>query len=996
MPCAVRHRAVPPTPTRRHVALTMLLCAALCVVTGAIGVPSAAAFEKVATGSAYGDFEDPHLDPVGWGVGTTGPNQVYTSTTVAMSGARSLYVDDTSTSDAVSVMRKVQRVSPYAEYHLQAYAFVKSGDQRLAMRFVDENNRILSRVEVPTPDATMIWSRVYVRAKAPAGAVAVTAEISSSKAGRGTVWWDTVELQISGVANSGFEKTDRTDPAPDWTTSAPAGTTVSRSTADSVLGRHSIETVDSSASTAFMMRTTPKRVFPSAAQNVRIWIKPTSGQFTATVRFYDSAMREVQSSQEPIRASAGRWNLYRRQVVPPVDAIWATIEFASTTAGTGSALWDAIDLRPTPDAGVHTYSQGTSVQPVEQISNATVVTALVAAGRAKLVGIVSGDPAELQVLDVQKGTLEQRIPLGGMNVGWGLAKGHDGAVYLGGNDGHLWRWTPGAASVVDLGRASDRAATVWDLDVSSDGKVWGVSYPDAQIWSYDPATSAFSAATTVATGQEYARSLAIVGTSAYVGVGSTNPEIVELSLGDRSRRSTIALPSPVTSGNIAELDALGSNFLAVKTPSGQSSGGLTVSAERRLFDLRNRTWAVNANYSVQKPSEADADGAFYYVKYRQLTRVDQSGGETLVGPVGLLGGRDKLLITTTLGGTPGTWLLSYTPGESLGAVEVSTLEEKSFPLDFGPTPLHVKTLARSGSGFLAGGFGAPSLTSLGPDLAVEGHYPYSTSGAESIGEVEGSITNGGVQYIGTYTGSKIFRYDPAAPWQDGTNPQLVAELGASHLQDRPLAWAASGPRTFFGTVPKYGTLGGVLGIIDHDGATPRIVAEPVPDQSVVSLAAQGSVVYGGTSRWGGLGATPTQASAKVFAYDAATSKLLWSVVPQAGVEAYGAMLVTPDGSLWAASGTTLVQIDPATGAVVRSLDLQTVGPQPTPTLRNAAMDYADGLLYLTAAGRVYVVDLVSLRVDVPVKTGVTAFQIVAGDGRFVVPMGTELREFLVH
>ncbi len=277
-----------------------------------------------------------------------------------------------------------------------------------------------------------------------------------------------------------------------------------------------------------------------------------------------------------------------------------------------------------------------------------------------------------------------------------------------------------------------------------------------------------------------------------------------------------------------------------------------------------------------------------------------------------------------------------------------------------------------------------------------GSYPSSSGATGAIGEVEGSVTNGQYEYIGTYTNSKIFRYDRSLPWSDGTNPRLIATLGDTSMQDRPLAWATSGERTFFGTLPKYGRLGGSLGIIDDNTSAPRVIDEPVADQSVVSLAAAGSVVYGGTSRWGGLGATPTTSTARVFALDATTGTVLWSVAPQAGVEAYGAMLVTPSGTLWAASGTTLVELAPATGEVLRRVELQKVGPQPTPTFRNASLDYADNLLFLTAAGRVYVVDLASMRVDVPVKEGVTAFQIVAKPGRFVVPMGTRLREFLVR
>ncbi|WP_404351039.1 PQQ-like beta-propeller repeat protein [Phycicoccus jejuensis] len=988
-----------PAPHRARTVLSSMLVVALCLLGVGVVAAPASALTKVETGSAYGDFEDPRLTPVGWSVSTSGPNQVNTSSTVAASGIRSLYVSDSSTVDPVTVLRKLQRVTPGSEYTLQAYTFSKSGGQRLAMRFVDADNKILSRIEVPTPDATMVWSRVVARAKAPVSAVAVTAEISSTKTGRGVVWWDAVEVLVSDLANSGFEKVDRTtptpSPAPDWTISAPPGA-VAQVTGDTVLGRYALKTEDTSTTDAVTLRTAPKRIFPGVSQDLRIWLKPESGTFTGGIRFYDASMQEVSSSIETLRKSNGRWNLVKRSLVSPTNAIWATVEIGSSTGSTGTSLWDAIDLRSSSDTGVHSYTAGASVEPVKQSANAAATMAMVVGGRPKMLGIVSGSPAELQVVDIQTGSVERRLVLGEMLVGWALTQGKDGNVYLGGNDGHVWRWTPGATSVVDLGRATTTATTVWDLETAPDGQVWGVSYPEAQLWSYNPATARFTSPTTVAPAQEYARSLAIIGSSLFVGVGSTDPEIVEVSRQDRSIRSTITLPSPVTSGNITELDARG-RFLAVKTPPGVAALGTSVAGERRLYDTVERTWDVAANYSVQRPSEADADGDFYYVKYRQLARVGgATGATTVVGPTAVPAGRDKLLVTGTLDGVTGTWLVNWTPGSGVGAVEVASLAEKTFPVDFSPTALQIKTLAKNATGYFAGGFGAPSLTSVGTDLSVLGSYAPSSSAADTIGEVEGSITNGAYEYVGTYTNSKIFRYDLSQPWSDGTNPRLIANLGETSLQDRPLAWATSGERTFFGTLPKYGRLGGSLGIIDDNKSAPRVIDEPVSDQSVVSLAASGSVVFGGTSRWGGLGATPTQTSARIFALDATTGKVLWSVAPQTGVEAYGAMLVTPSGSLWAASGPTLFELDPANGQVLRRVELQKVGPQPTPTFRNASLDFADNLLYLTAAGRVYVVDLASMRVDVPVKEGVTAFQIAARPGRFVVPMGTELREFLVR
>ncbi|MEN3123673.1 hypothetical protein [Janibacter sp. LM] len=82
------------------------------------------------------------------------------------------------------------------------------------------------------------------------------------------------------------------------------------------------------------------------------------------------------------------------------------------------------------------------------------------------------------------------------------------------------------------------------------------------------------------------------------------------------------------------------------------------------------------------------------------------------------------------------------------------------------------------------------------------------------------------QHLGTYTDGRIFRHDTTQPWSDGKNPALLTTLGPTHTQDGPLAWATSGGRTYFGTVPKYGVRGDGLSIIDSATATPGSSATP--------------------------------------------------------------------------------------------------------------------------------------------------------------------------
>ena len=160
------------------------------------------------------------------------------------------------------------------------------------------------------------------------------------------------------------------------------------------------------------------------------------------------------------------------------------------------------------------YVGGRAAMTDPSVSGITHATAVVVGGRAKLVSAVSGSPAEFQVIDIESGTVERRFPLGTMKISWALTTGPDNAAYVGGNDGHLWRWAFGAATITDVGRVTSKATTVFDLAAGEDGRVWGVSYPASELWSYNPPTETISNLGTVSTDHTYARALAVDSTRA--------------------------------------------------------------------------------------------------------------------------------------------------------------------------------------------------------------------------------------------------------------------------------------------------------------------------------------------------------------------------------------------------------------------------------------------------------------------------------------------------
>lgn len=991
--------ALPTTGSRTSRARTIVAVLATAMVSTGL-LPGthgpAQALEPVATGYPVGDFESGTV-PEGWSVTAAAPSRAVVSTGVAFSGKRALFVEDTSSTSAVTARRKFAVVGG-VEYHAQAYVFTKSGLQSLGLKFYDASGRVVGSASTPTTGARMIWSRVETRAVAPSTATTASIDIATSSATLSQAWWDGVGVIRPDLPNGGFEATSTSVSVPGWTVSAPSGTSAVISTAQARTGRRSLLLTDASSTAGVSATSSAVPVFPGVTHSLRVWVRPTSGAFVATVRFLDAARHVVRSERVDIRKGLLAWGLVTKQLTAPSTALTATVEISSASTSRGAAAFDTIDLRPAIGAGVHTFAAGASTRPVDAFSNTNVVDGMVVNGRAKLMAVVSGSPAEFQVVDIETGRVDSRFPLGGMKISFAITKGRDGRVYIGGNDGHLWQWTPGATVIKDLGRATAKATTVWDVEVAGDGKIWGVTYPASELWSYDPSAGTLRNYGTLSAAHQYARSLALDSRYAWVGLGSENPVIMRVTLANPTERVLVALPKPVVAGNIADIESLG-RYLEVWTPAGRTPGGATVTSERRLYDTTLKSWNVSSNLAMQRPSTLDSRGYFYYFRYKELWAVSSADGTmTSRGKIVSGPGRDRFPLKATLGGVAGEWLLTYDTDGTVAAVNLGTLSERSYTVKFAATKMRIKSLGTGSSTLYVGGYGGSSLAVLDPDMTSRQQYPRVPFAAGVIGEVEGTINHGAYQYLGTYTGGQIFRFDTTKPWVDGSNPKMVASLGGSYQQDRPLAWATSGSRVFFGTIPKYGILSGAMGIFDSDSTTPRIVNAPVKDQSVVALAASGRVVYGGTSRWGGLGATPTQASAKVFAWDATTNKKLWEVAPVPGAQAFGAVTIGPQGSLWAAYGSAVVELDPATGAVKRQVVLQpaTASTSSAAVLRNADLAWVGGLLYLTSGGKVYTFDPATLRVDVPVESGVSTPQMVVQPGRFYVPFETTLREYVVR
>ncbi|MEN3123674.1 hypothetical protein [Janibacter sp. LM] len=314
----------------------------------------------------------------------------------------------------------------------------------MRISWYDANSRLIDRSQRATSRATMVWQRVSIDAVAPEGARYGELQITSSAAGRGTVWWDAVTLLTPFVTNSGAQATPTSyEPVPGWTVTTSGGAKASRSTTQAPLGRWSPELDDATTTGAARATSDLVPVQPSVTHTVRAWVFPVRGTSSLAVAWHDADKRPLTSETVSGSKPSGRWGLIATKPVAPTSAHYVTVRPQTSVAGTAHSYWDAFSVLPTPGAPIPTFTTTTSLgTPVDGEAQTKTSDIVVVGGRPKLVTIVSGTPAQLQLLDIQTNRVETTIDLPGMSAGQAITAGQDAKIYLGGNSGALYRFTP--------------------------------------------------------------------------------------------------------------------------------------------------------------------------------------------------------------------------------------------------------------------------------------------------------------------------------------------------------------------------------------------------------------------------------------------------------------------------------------------------------------------------------------------------------------------------
>ncbi|MEU6742722.1 hypothetical protein [Streptosporangium sandarakinum] len=546
-------------------------------------------------------------------------------------------------------------------------------------------------------------------------------------------------------------------------------------------------------------------------------------------------------------------------------------------------------------------------------------------------------PAVLGVRDARDGSLiaERALPLA---LGsWAVAVSPDHSVYVGsynaaaGAMGRLFRYVPETDTVTEAGIAIPGETFVWTVAVSPDGRsVYGGTSPSGKLFRYDVASGRFTDLGAPLPGEQFVRDLAVgKDGTVYAGMGATSMKVVALTPEGRVKK---VIDPPIDGDGWAyDVDVVGRHLLVrfVTTTATNSMG---------VYDLRKGRWTdvVEDVDSLTVGGGVRGEGVYLF-QGDELTRYDLERGRTsklgftdygegAARPLGWLG--------ATLVGTASTGKIwQYDSRTRQGKVVETTLTGQ---------PVSIRSMGVGPDGRVyAGGFFTGGLAAYDTTTGEKRFWP-------NVGQSEGIVTHKGKLYLGVYPGARIYEWT-------GDAPRQLLTL-SDQEQDRPFAMVSAGDHLAFGTVPKSGAAGGVLGLYDPETGHTVVRRNIIPGHSIIGLAYRDGVVYGATSAFGGLG-RPLDTAAYVFAYDVATDTVKWKTAPVPGDLALGSITFDDRGNLWGMTPDAIFEMDPATGRTLRTAKHQEYPwANQTQVWLDTAIEFHAGAIWAKAQGKAYKVD----------------------------------------
>lgn len=467
----------------------------------------------------------------------------------------------------------------------------------------------------------------------------------------------------------------------------------------------------------------------------------------------------------------------------------------------------------------------------------------------------TGDRLFLLAVDPDTGNTSQYLAPEGPGA-WGYILAPDGKIYLGTWDGGLilcFNPSDPDSGIRVLGKPSETESYIWMFAIGGDGRLYGGTYGNAKLISYDTKTGEMRDLGRMDETQMYSRTVAAGKDGRiYIGIGSAKGDIV--------------VYDPYTGKH--------GSIVPQKIKSKAKSGSTRIGNDGHAYAMIAEKWyRCEDSNLIPVP---DFPGA---VKQRfRDGRVLEDAGN-------------------------GYYVIRHPNGEA-----------KRSTFSYTGTGVRIFHVANGPLGRVYGSSVMPlELFEYDPKKNRLRHLGNPT---EVNGEIYSMAVLDEKLYVCAYPGSWLSVYDPRKPWSYGTsngsNPRGIGYAGDGHLRPRAMVVGPEG-QLYIGSLPPYGEHGGAMGVYDPgtDGFVENY-RHLIPNQSIVTLACdrKSRLIFGGSSINGGGGTKPIEKEARIFAWDPVEKRKILDLVPVKGDSSISSMTVF-DGSVFAVSipSNTLFRFD---------------------------------------------------------------------------------------
>lgn len=336
-----------------------------------IGIPlKNAGFETAGDGSTIPGWTQT------FGVDKNGSITVDTSVTHTGSNSLKIYDNDTVNFGVESDKAKIEAGK---DYRLSAFVNISSGSVQLQVKFYDSKDVLIkTKVHSDTYAAGPIgqWQQLSVNDTAPENAVYASAVLVTGKNGKGTSYWDDVELfevvadgeQDLGtydvLQNPGFELPASGSRIPEWKRVYPAG----NSCLDGQIkyeGDYSLKLDNTYGGEAGVLsnyiNVTPGNTYTVSSMVYSDVYNGAYGAAEIHIKFFDESNSILSQASQVLKLSVPEWRQVSVSAVAPDNAVKAAVMLYSGTEYMAPLYFDKVGLKeelPPPPSKRHLANGG--------------------------------------------------------------------------------------------------------------------------------------------------------------------------------------------------------------------------------------------------------------------------------------------------------------------------------------------------------------------------------------------------------------------------------------------------------------------------------------------------------------------------------------------------------------------------------------------------------------------------------------------------------------